>query len=890
MTEREREGGLLPEVSCGGLLGAVRGGGAATDGRHAFALPGDRPVWGRDRPFAVEHIALEFSFDLARRELHGVATTIFRPRAAGLREAVFDARELDVESVTDGTGRALPFRLGERSLHVDLGRPRSPRRRITTVVRYRARPRRGLYFNAPDPDYPDRPRQIWTQGQAEDSAYYFPCFDYPGEKATSELTATVPAGWFVLSNGRLASRREDRRRRRAIYHWRQERPHPAYLVTLVAGELVSVEESARGAGPGGSEVPVSYHGPAGSRPALRRAFGRTPAMVRFFAERIGTPYPWPKYDTVAVSDFIFGGMENTSATTMTDVLLHDARAHEDLAELCDSITAHELAHQWFGDLLTCREWSHGWLNESFATYFDSLWVEHARGWDAFRHDLREKAKAYFSEDAQSYRRPLVQNVFTEPIDIFDRHLYERGAQVLDMLRYVLGDDLWWRAIAHYVSSHRERNVLTHDLQRAVEEATGRNLDWFFDQWVWKGGHPELRATYSWDAEHQLATVRVAQEQRADGDPLTSIYRMPLEIAFRTEQGLRTVRVEVSELSHSFVFPLDGEPRWVAIDPANRVLKKLVFEPGEAQLRARLAEDREAVGRIEAAEGLAAVGSPRAVEALASALASESENDLVRASVATALGTVRAEAARDALIAALDSPSARVRRAAASALGENRDEATARALAGRLRGRGDRSYYVQAAAAAALGATRQPSCFQALRRVLERPAHNDVITAGALTGLGALRDPRAIETLMAYTARGRHPNARRAAAAALGRLAPFTDEGPRARARERLIELLDDGELRVQLQAAAALTDLGDARAVPALHRVSGRALDGRFRRACRVAARDLAERSDKGEQVRALTDEVEKLRQRNDALRDRLDAMEARLGVEGAATTAPSTP
>ena len=897
MAEREA-GRLLAEAACGGEAGLGGGGGgggreggrvgaAALEGRHAFALPGDRPVWGRDRPFAVEHIALDLSFDLPRGEVRGVATTTFRPRVDGLREAVFDAIELDVESVSDASGRALPFTVGERTLRVDLGRPRSSRRRITTVVRYAARPRRGLYFNAPEATYPDRPRQIWTQGQAEDSAYYFPCFDYPGEKATSELTVTVPAGWFALSNGRLVSRRESGRRRTASYHWRQERPHPAYLVTLVAGELAAVEERAEGAGEGGADVPVQYYGPPGSRPALRRAFGRTPEMVRFFAERIGTPYPWAKYATVVVADFIFGGMENTSATTMTDVLLHDARAHEDIAELADSITAHELAHQWFGDLLTCREWSHGWLNESFATYFDALWVEHARGWDAFRHDLREKAQAYFGEDAQSYRRPLVQNVFAEPIDIFDRHLYERGAQVLDMLRYVLGDELWWRAIGHYVRAHREQGVLTHDLQRAVEEATGRNVDWFFDQWVWKGGHPELRATYSWDAEHALATVQLTQTQKAEDDPLTSIYRTPMEIAFQTPRGLRSFRVELSEASHSFVFPLDGEPRWVAIDPANRVLKKLEFAPGEAQLRARIVEDPQAVGRIEAAEGLAKLGSPQAIEALRTALLSERESELVRAEVATALGTVRAEAARDALVAALSAKPSRVRRAAAAALGKSRDGVAAAALAGLLRGRGDRSYYVQAAAASALGATRQPSAFAALRRALDRPAHNDAITAGALAGLGALRDPRALDTLLAYTEWGRHQSARRAAAAALGQLARFAGEGGRTRVRERLVELLDDRWLRVQLAAAASLIELGDARAVPALRAAAGRALDGRLRRTCRVAARDLAERADKGDEVRSLQGELEKLRQRNDELRDRMTKLEARLGDASASPAAP---
>ncbi len=884
MVEREARQ-LLAEAACGGDIGLSvrhlkggRAGASAPDGRHPFTLPGDRPVWGRDRPFAVEHIALEFSFNLARGELSGVATTTFRPRVDGLREAIFDAIELDVESVTDASGRALHFTVGDRTLRVDLGRPRSSRRRITTVVRYTARPRRGLYFNVPEAAYPDRPRQIWTQGQAEDSAYYFPCFDYPGEKATSELTVTVPSSWFALSNGHLVSHRRNGRRRTTTYHWKQERPHPAYLVTLVAGELTAVETSAKNAGEGGNDVPVQYYGPPRSGSALRRTFGHTPEMVRFFAERIGTPYPWAKYATVAVADFIFGGMENTSATTMTDTLLHDVRAHEDLADVCDSITAHELAHQWFGDLLTCREWSHGWLNESFATYFDALWVEHSRGWDAFRHDLREKAQAYFGEDARNYRRPLVQNVFTEPIDIFDRHLYERGAQVLDMLRYVLGDDLWWRAIGHYVHTHRERDVLTHDLQRSVEEATGRNLDWFFDQWVWKGGHPELHATYSWDTQHGLATVQLTQTQKADDDPLTSIYRTPIEIMFQTSRGLRSFMVELSEASHSFVFPLEGEPRWVAIDPANRVLKKLDFNPGEAQLRARIVEDPQAMGRIDAAERLAKIGSPQAIETLRATLLSEQENELVRAEVATALGTVRTDMARDALVSALTAKPTRVRRAAATALGKSRDSVAVGALLRLLRGRGDRSYYVQAAAAAALGTTRQPSAFAALRRLLGRPAHNDAITAGALTGLGALRDPRAIDTLITYTEWGRHPNARRAAATALGQLAPLCDERERTRARERLIELLDDRWLRVQLAAATSLLELGDSSVVPALHGIAERALDGRLRRSCLVAARDLVERADKGPEIRALQGEIEKLRQRNDELRDRMTTLETRLG------------
>ncbi|MEZ4502620.1 MAG: M1 family aminopeptidase [Dehalococcoidia bacterium] len=849
-------------VGAGIALGAL---GAAA--REAFALPGDRPVWGRDRPLKIEHLKLDLAFDFAGRSLEGTATTTFRPRQDGLREAVFDAFELDVESVTDGNGRDLPFTNSDGKLRIDLGRARSARRSITTAVRYSTKPRRGVYFNAPDPGYPDRPSQIWTQGQPEDAPYWFPCFDYPGEKATTELIATVPQGWFALSNGRLDSVSHDGRRRRSTYHWVQDVPHPAYLVTLTASEFEVVEDEPAG------DVPVQYYGPKGTGADLRRAFGRTPAMIRYFAEKIGVPYPYAKYATVAIHDFTWGGMENTSATTMTDALLHDERAHPDFVEAADGITAHELAHQWFGDLVTCREWSHGWLNESFATYFDALWIEHDRGYDDYRYEITQDAKAYLEEDAQDYRRPMVQATYHGPIDVFDRHLYERGGVILDMLRWILGDEGWWAAINHYVTTHAGGDAVTPELQRAIEAATGRNLDWFFDQWVWKGGHPEFKATYSWDNEHKLATIKLSQTQKPEG--LTSIYRTPLDIAALTLRGLQTFRVEVTEAEHTFVLPLDSEPRYVAIDPAGRVLKTLDFAPGEAQLKVRLTEDPEAVGRIEAAKGLGKLASPGAIAALREVLLNDSELRYVRAEVAAALGATKAEGARDALIEAVEAEPSQVRRAVCGALGNFRDETAARALQTRLAGRGDRSYYVQSAAASALGQTRQPRAYDALRRVLGRPAHNDVITAAALGGLAALRDPRAIDTLLEWTEWGRHQTARRAATDALGRLGPVAEEAVRLKVRERLEELLDDRSMRIQLAAAGALASLGDARGAGALNAAAGRTLEGRLTRSARLAARTLGQKADKGEEVKSLRTDLEKLQQENQALKDRLTRLEA---------------
>ena len=859
------------EAACHGLDAGWGAAGMAA--REPFRLTGDRPVWGRDRAYRVEHLRLDLAFDLKRRSVTGTATTTIRPRHDGLREAVFDAVELDIAAVTDGDGNALTWSLGDRELRVNLGRARRASQSVTVVVSYSATPRRGLYFNQPDEGYPGRPEQIWTQGQAEDSACYFPCLDFPGEKFTSEAHLTVPAAWFALSNGRLDSVSEDRRRKTKTFHWQQERPHPAYLITVAAGEFDEVRAKA-------GDVPVQYYGAPGSAPALRRAFGRTPEMINFFAEKIGTPYPWAKYATVAIHDFIFGGMENTSATTMTDTLLHDERAHDDVAEACDSITAHELAHQWFGDLLTCREWSHGWLNESFATYFDALFVEHHRGWDAFRYNILQNAELYMQEDSAAYRRPIVENVYREPIDVFDRHLYERGSVILDMLRYNLGDDLWWAAIQYYVRKHAEGDVLTHDLQRAIEEATGRNMDGFFAQWVWKGGHPEFKATYAWDAKQRLATVGLTQTQTPD--ELTSIYQTPIEIAFMVDGKFDRHTVQVTDAAHSFVFRLAGEPEFVSIDPAGRVLKTLDFAPGVKQLAARLAKDPEVIGRIDAARGLAKAGSPEAIAALRTAVLNRDEVDFVRAEVAIALGKMKDSAARDALIAATREPLARVRRAAALALGSFRDDATAQALTRLLTGNGDRSYYVQMNAGQSLGRTLQPSALEMLERVLGRPAHNDVITVGALTGLGFSRDPRAVEPLLAHTQWGVHQNARRAATAALGALYAYLEGPMQVRVRERLEELLDDPWLRVQVAATGALEAAGDAKAVPAVSAAAERALDGRVKRTNRVAARHLAERAAAGgKEAKALRDEIEKLQQENRGLADRLTALEARTTSPG---------
>ncbi len=480
---------------CGGHFGAAGYGAAA---QRPFALPGDQPHYARDRAVDVRHITLEIAIDPKAKRIEGTARHTFAPINDGLTQLEFDAVEMEIGAVRL-EGSDLPFSYDGARLRIDLGGPRNAGEELTVAIAYSAEPRRGLYFVGPDEGYPDKPLQVWSQGQDEDSRHWFPCFDFPNQLATSEVLVTVPDPLTAVSNGELVSVEE--RDGLRTYHWRQSTPHVAYLLSVAAGDFAEIIDQVDG-------VPVQYYLPKGREEDGRRALGRTPEMVRFFSERIGIPYPYAKYAQVVVNDFIFGGMENVSATTLTDSILQDERAHPDYVDAGDGLVAHELAHQWFGDLLTCRDWAHGWLNEGFATYFDALFTEHHYGVDEFRYQMRRNAEIYLRDDAQRYRRPIVSHTYNEPIDLFDRQFYEKGGWVLHMLRFELGDDLFWKAIRHYTAKHRGANVTTPDLQRAIEEATGRNLDAFFEQWVYGAGHPALTVSHEWDDSTKQAKLTV----------------------------------------------------------------------------------------------------------------------------------------------------------------------------------------------------------------------------------------------------------------------------------------------------------------------------------------------------------------------------------------------
>jgi aminopeptidase N len=827
-----------------------------------FAFPGTRPRFAPDRVVDIQHIALVLDVDPAKRTVAGNATLRSMVIAPNTKVVELDAVELTIEKVTAG-GKPAAFRYDGKRLRVELPSALATGAELTLSIDYKGAPRRGLYFVGPDDGYPHKPLQVWTQGQDEDSRYWFPCFDAPSEKATSEVKVSVPAAMFALSNGTLVSDKTSGGKR--TLHWRLDVPHSCYLITLAIGDFGTIETKWR-------DVPVVYYVERGREEAAERTLARTPQMLELFSQKFGVPYPYPRYAQVFVADFIFGGMENTSATTLTDTVLIDERAAIDYD--IDALVAHELAHQWFGDLVTCRDWGEGWLNEGFATYSEYIWREHHEGRDAADLELEEWADSYFGEDAGRYRRTIATKLYDEPIDIFDHHLYEKGGRVLHMLRDVLGDDLFYKTLAHYLGKHRHGLVESRDLARSVEDATGKVLDWFFSQWVLDGaGHPELSVSFRWDVETKLATVSVEQTQKIEGK--TPMFRLPTRMRFRVDGKDVDVPIEIVEQKQTFHLRLDAEPTQAIFDPGRVLLAQRKIEKPEPMWIAELAGATLAIDRAAAAGALAKRGGPAAEQALSTAV----EKDkfwAVRGSAALGLGTIRTHAARDRLIKRLKAEvHPRARRIIARALGDFVHDPAAGAALSAVVDKGDASYFVEAEACHALGRTRTPRAGELLRKAATRESFTDVIRQHAYRGLAEARDDSSLGLLVEGIKWGRPTQGRRAAASALATLMRGRRDREARDVRERLELLLVDRDFRVQAAALEALNIIGDPAAIPALRRMIDRELDGRLRRRGKEIIRDLGEGAPLAEDVRRLRDEVGELRTLAASLRERVELLEA---------------
>ena len=846
----------------------------------SFHLPGAKPHYNPDRPGQVEHIALDLVLDIPQQAIAGTCKIRLRPVRDGINDLNLDAVSLRIDHVAiteqieakpDPDKTKCKFDYDCEFLKIYLNQPTKAGVPIEIAIAYAAeQPQRGIYFVQPTEHQPDKPTQVWTQGEDEDSRYWFPCFDYPGQLATSEIRIKVPKDLMVISNGELIDVKEQKKEK--IYHWSQKEVHPSYLMTLAIGDFIEVKDEWKG-------KPVTYYVDK-SRTAEEAilTMGKTPQMIEFFSEKYGYDYAFPKYAQVCVADFIFGGMENTSTTLLTDRCVLDSRAALDNRS-SESLVAHELAHQWFGDLLVIKHWSHAWVKEGEATYAEVLWTDHEYGDEEAAYYLLGEARRYISEDKDRYRRPMVTHVYREAIELYDRHIYEKGGCVYHMLRTELGDDLFWIAIHHFVRTNAHKTVETIDLLRAIEEATGKNCMFLFDQYVFRGGHPEYKIGYSWDGDNNLAKVTVTQTQ----DELFDL-KIPIGFGFEEVASNQAFTVRVFEKEQSFYFPLKQKPKYISFDRGNNYLKQVSLEYGVAELKAGLQSDPDPIARIQCAEALAKKGGLEAVKALGQALIDEKFWG-VRVEIAENLAAIKLDQAFEALAKGLEDPDAKVRMAVINGLAQNKVQKSLDLIKPFIK-KGDPSYNVEATAArltgdlaAALSSEREPSkVVKLLQTVLkERAGWNEVVRSGAIAGLSKLKDSdEALETVLKYTEPDVPQPLRLASIRALGAMGKSQSKPKTEKILNRLKVIAQETFFLTQMAVVGALGQVDSAAAIGVLRSLSDSTPDGRVRRVADEAVQRVQRAIGKDAGLKQLREELDQVRKDNQDLKSRLEAIEAK--------------
>ncbi len=815
----------------------------------------------QDRTVDFEHMRLDIKILMDEKAVQGNASFRFRPIHDNVTTMRFDAVDMEINSVTFD-GLESDWQYLDDQIFIEFPGPLPTNRTHSVSIGYKAWPEEGMYFSAPDSIPPKNPDQLYTLNEPFGAAMWFPNFDYPNDRIQTEMVVTVPKKFVTLSNGLLINSSE--RGGWRTDHWKQEVDHVTYLVSLVVGDFDIVrDEDWRG-------VPIEYYVEAGRADDAIPSLGKTPAMIEFYSEWLGVPYPYEKYAQSMVRYFNAGGMEHTTATTMFEWLTIDEEARLDVEY--DDLITHELIHQWFGDWVTCEKWDHLWLNESFATYLECLWRRHESGHDYYLVKLWDDMNGYIGA-SRRYQRAIVTNQYPNPREMFDAHSYPKGGFVLSMLHRQIGEDLFRQTLKHYLETGPGL-VDTDDLMEAVETVAGRPMDRFFEQWVYSPGHPKVKVAHEWLPDRKQVKIRVQQTQEMEEGRLA--YAFPLDIEIVTDDGPFVKTLEITKKDESALIDCDSAPQSVVVDPQLVVLMELDHKKSTEMLLRDLKDGSTAIVKMRAADALKDHKTDRVVEALAEAAADESNFRRIRQDAASALGSIKTGLAREKLLKLVEIDEPHVRRTVVNALGgfyKNDDLADALIKVFKT----DPSLRVTAAAANSLSRIKAEKAIPVLRSQLKRESYREYVRNAVINALVDFKDKKLYSTLRQYADDPYHRDLR---VRAMSRLGTWANElkSHEADVLDFLVTQLQSTSPRIQQAAITGLQNLRDEGAISYLQEFAdaGPKKGGRnenLREQARNAIKEI--RKDQASDLSANNAErIDKVNDEQKSLEDRIKELE----------------
>jgi len=816
-----------------------------------------------DRAVDIQHFELDVTPDFKNKRVSGKATFTFQPIIKPLLELRLDAHDLEIKTV-NSTYDIAAWQNTDRALIVTFNKPIDPKTKAKLTVIYEAEPKKGLYFRTPEMGYDPGDTHIWTQGESIEARHWFPCFDAPNEFFTSTMTCRVPSEMTVLSNGRKVSDKINEKTKLRVVKWSQEKPHVNYLITLVAGYFKRLEEKH-------GDLSMSFWTAPSDFANAANSFRYTKECMEYFEKEIGVAYPWAKYDQVTVQDFHWGGMENTSISTLNASTLFSIESEN--IRSSQGLMAHELAHQWFGDLVTCKDWSQLWLNEGFATYYTHLFAGHKDGIDEFRYGLYRDLKRLENHGGDT--TAMVNRNYKIPQEMFRKYgflSYTKGSWILHMLRSQLGPDLFRKCVKTYLNRHQHGNVVTEDLRSIIEEYSGRSFDRFFDQYVFHAHHPELKISYAWDEKAKLAKLSVQQTQKIDNNVL--LFHVTLPVRFKIDGESFNQVLPITELSEDFYLPLPKVPKIIRIDPDLTLLAKINFAPPTAQIHAQLADDTDALGRQKAVELLAKRKDKTTIEKLKQVLQNDSFYG-VRIAASKALRSIATDAAYATLSESTEQPNAKVRSQVVSDIASQPKPNALNDLKRILSS--EKNPVIRARAISGLAGHDDKQGNKMIHQALGQTSFRNQITDAAIAALRKQDKPANIAKIRnllekegnKFTTNG-YANAIRAIGF-LGR-----NQKNKTSLSEFLTHHIHNPKRRVALAAIESLGQLGDPRVIATLEKFTNNAEGDPSRKAAEQAIEKIRASRKPADDYKNLRKEVTNLKQSNSKLTKELNTLKKR--------------